>query len=225
MQEGSLASILQEGEPIETRFGEKQDWVLNTLYKVNEPIIEIEIRQEDKFLDEFLAIGDSVECRYSTNREKYFIEGWISRVKSDPPQKFTVQIHKVSKIEDDSSQESYEVFLGCIIKNSPRDKGNFSIAKTISKKGLGFVSKEPIDCGQKLYLELLVSGNISFKTPAELYEIEKVDNVNRYNVKFVDTDVLNSRILENFLNEIEKGKAEDYNRENSFWKKNSKIKV
>lgn len=223
MQEGSLIKVLKEGNMIKTRFNSKQDWVLNTLHKIYESIIDIDIRQDDIYLDEFLAIGDSIECQYLNDNSEYLLEGWVSRIKSDPPQRITVQIHKISKIEELAVTKDYSTFLGCVVKPKPKDKGVFTIAKKVSKDAITFISKTPIESKDNLYLELLISGNIAFRTTAKIDRIEESESGNVYTVSFVDTDTLNNRIIENFLNELEKGEIDNYNKENSFWKKNSKI--
>ncbi len=223
MQEGSLIKVLKEGSPIKTRFNSKQDWVLNTLHKIYESIIDIDIRQDDIYLDEFLAIGDSIECQYLNDNSEYLLEGWVSRIKSDSPQRITVQIHKISKIEEFTKTKDYGTFLGCVVKPRPKDKGVFAIVKKISKDAITFISKTSIESEDNLYLELLLSGNITFRTTAKINRIEELENGKMYTVNFIDTDILNNRIIENFLNELEKGEIDNYNKENSFWKKNSKI--
>ena len=223
MQDGSLKSILKEGNPIKTRFVDQKKWALNNLHKVDDVVIEIDIRQDEGFLDDYLVIGDSVECKYLENEVEYLIVGWISKIKAEIPQRITVQVHKMIKEEDARGSISYETFLGCVIKNDSNDKGIFSIAKNIAKHNVVFTSKDTINTSRKLLLEVLISSKIIFKTFITVTASDETYRGIKYTAKFIETDVLNKRILENYLSELEKKKSETSNKQGSFWERHSKI--
>lgn len=235
MQGGKLQDILKEGTPIQTRFQENEEWMTNTLFTVSESAIEINIIQdntdeenkEESFLDDYLSIGDSIECRYPCKGNDYLIEGWISKIKSDPPQRITVQVHKINIVEKSDKLVEHNVFLGCVLKDGPKEKGMLTIAKKISRNHAVLVSKVPLEeIKEKMYIELLVTGSITFKTSVEVSPAKGMEQENRYLVRFVDTDVLNNRILENFFKEFEQEQVKNSNdQQNSFWKRNSKINI
>ena len=118
---------------------------------------------------------------------------------------------------------SYETFLGCVIKNVPNDKGIFSLAKSIAKDNVVFTSKETINISNKLILEVLISSKIIFKTPIILTASDETYRGTKYTAKFIDTDELNKRILENYLSELEKKKTDVSTKQESFWERHSKI--
>lgn len=223
MQEVSLDKILKEGQLIEIKFNEKNSWIKTTLCKAYESILEIEISQEEALLDDFMAIGDSLNCRCMAEGSEYLIEGWISRFKSESPQKITVQIHKATKIESVADERTYDVFIGCILRADPKEKGIFSIAKKISNHTITIGYKSGMELKEKMHLELLLPGNVTFRSLVEIEKIGAAEERKDFNVKISEPDILNRRILENFLIELENTKPEIFNKQNSFWKKNSKI--
>jgi len=223
MQEASLDKVLKEGQVLEVKFNEKQDWITTTLFKSYESILEIEFGQGESPLDEFVAIGDSMNCRCMADGCEYLIQGWISRIKNDVPQRITVQIHKFTKMESVRDETSYNVFTGCIVRIDPKEKGVFSIVKKISNHAVTIGLKTGMELKEKMYLELLLPGNVTFRTPIAIVNPNAWQESKDFVAEISEPDVLNKRILENFLGELRNAEPEKLNKQDSFWKKNSKI--
>lgn len=223
MQEVSLDKVLKEGQMLEVKINEKQSWVATTLVNAYESILEIEFGQGEAPLDEFIAIGDSVNCRFIADDCEYLVQGWISRMKSDVPQRITVQIHQATKMEIVRDETSYDIFVGCIIRVDPKEKGIFSIAKKISSHSVIVGYKTGMELKEKMHIELLFPGNITFRSAIKIENPSASQGSKDLVAKILEPDVLNKRILENFLLDIKKAEPETHNKQNSFWKKNSKI--
>jgi len=223
MQEASLDKVLKDGQVLEVKFNEKQEWIKTTLFKSYESILEIEFGPGESPLDEFMAIGDSVNCRCMADECEYIIQGWISRIKSDTPQRITVQIHKSMKMEPVGDGTSYNIFTGCIIRIDPKEKGIFSIAKKISDHAVTIGLKTGMELKEKMYLELLLPGNVTFRTAITIANPNAWKESKDFVAEISEPDVLNKRILENFLGELRNAEPEKFNKQDSFWKKNSKI--
>jgi len=224
MQEVSLDKALKEGQILEVKFNEKQNWIKTTLVKAYESILEIDFGQgEAPPLDEYLAIGDSVNCRCMADGCEYLIQGWISRVKSDAPQRVTVQIHKATKMEPVGDETSYDIFIGCIVRYDPKEKGVFSIAKKISSHSVTVGLKTGIDLKEKLYIELLLPENVTFRAAIEIENPKSWKDSRDFIAKISEPDILNKRILENYLIELKNSNKESTDKQSSFWKRNSKI--
>lgn len=219
MVESSLKGMLTENSPVKIRSGESQDWKEDTLYKVYESAIEVAVsgKGEDLF-----SIGDSIECRYNSEDFECLIEGWISKIEKGAPLKITIQVHKFKKNDKVVNSIMHDIFLGCIVNNDSENSKIFSTAKKICRNEIVFISTSPIENSKKLHIELMISRSINFKTSIEVFSEEKLVSGYKYTCRFINTDALNGRILENFLNDIESGEG-NYNRQNSFWNKNSKI--
>lgn len=224
MLEGSLSSILKEGRSIDVMFNGKRTVTDLTVIKVYESMIDLGVENEESHLDEFLAVGDSASCCFDIEDGLYFIEGWISRVKVDSPQRITIQAHKVQKKKNLSMENSYDVFIGTIIRMEQNDKGIFTITKKISSDSLVVALKDGIDIDKKMHLELLLPQNIIFRCVAEGGNSSKDTSKKEIEVKINEPDILNKRIYENFIADLKKAGPEEYNKRDSFWKRNSKAK-
>ena len=223
MPKENLSNVFIKENPIKIRFNHKDDWEENIISIVDGSTIEIEIREYNKDIDEFLAIGDSVECRYFKSKTEYFIEGWVSKLKTDIRSSIIVQIHKWGEIEKQEEGCIHEVFLGGIIKKTNNDNGLFVSVSSISKEEISFSTKSQIQESQSMLLEVLISGKICFKSLAEITSFKKTKSAFEYTAKFINTNTLNEKILGNFLDELENGAKDNYNKQNSFWKQHSKI--
>ncbi|MGE5473985.1 MAG: hypothetical protein ACM3UU_07165 [Ignavibacteriales bacterium] len=222
MQEVSLEKVLKEGQILEAKFNEKQNWISATLYKAYDSILEIDIGTGEVPLDEYVAIGDSVNCRCTADDCEYLIQGWISRIKIDATQRVTIQIHKATKMEPVHDETSYDIFVGCIIRTDPKEKGVFSIAKKICGYDLTIGLKTGIELKEKMYIELLLSGNVTFRSAIEIESPSSWEGNKDFIAKISNPDTLNKRILENFMVELKNAGPQQSN-QGSFWKKNSKI--
>lgn len=222
MQEVSLDKVLKEGQSLEVKFNEKQNWTSATLFRAYESILEIDVGTGDVPLDEFVAIGDSLNCRCMADDGEYFIEGWISRIKVDATQRITIQIHKATRMEPVHDETSFNIFVGCIVRLDPKEKGVFSIAKKISGYEITIGLKTGIELKEKMYIEILLSGNITFRSAIEIENPSAWNGSKDFVAKISNPDVLNRRILENFLVELKNAEPQQ-NSPGSFWKKNSKF--
>ncbi|MGE5328127.1 MAG: hypothetical protein ACM3KR_01280 [Deltaproteobacteria bacterium] len=223
MQESSLDKVLKEGQSLEVKFNEKQNWINTTLFKAYESILEIDFGQAETPLDEFIAIGDSVNCKFTSDGCDYLIQGWISRIKIDAPQRITVQIHKIDKTEGLGDGKSYDIFIGCIIRVDPKEKGSFLIAKKISTHTITIGLKQGIELMEKMYMELLLPDNVTFRTAIEIEKPGSLQGSKDFVAKISEPDTLNKRILENFIAELKNTESQSQEKHESFWKRNSKI--
>jgi hypothetical protein len=219
----NLTNVFVKGNSIKIRFNHKDDWEENIISMVYGSTIEIEIKEYNISIDEFLAIGDSVECRYFKSETEYFIRGWVSKLKTDIPATVTVEIHKWGEVEEQAECCIHEVVLGGIVKKSNNDKGIFVSVSRISKEEIAFSTKVQIQDNESMLLEVLISEKICFKSLVEITSYKKTKLVYKYTAKFIKTDILNKKILGNFLDELGNGAKDSYNKQNSFWKQHSKI--
>ena len=222
MQEQKLSEIFLENSSVNLSFNNNGQWIEGVISSVGESFMSIELKntKDDAGLD--IDCGDSILCKYGKDSSKYFIEGWISKIGTEAPVRISMHIHRWGKDESaDQSQTLYEVFLGCIVKTEPKSKGTFSMVNKISKREVVFTSELNLEKKQKVLLEVLITDKVTLKSSAEISQHEESKEGKKYTANFIEMSVLNSTILDNFLNELDSEFADDYKKD-GFWKNHSK---
>ncbi|MFZ5988695.1 MAG: PilZ domain-containing protein [Bacillota bacterium] len=233
MDNVKLREFLCEGSIVRTKHCNTSNWVTNVIYAINEDYIEIDIGLEKDYVDNIIMVGDTMKCKYTSGDYEYTLIGWVTRIKVDFPQSLTIKIHDIEKFTNKRESYRYDVYLCSVIKLNKNDsKGIFAIMINISQGGAAFVVKEDLESQLgigdtlkeeiKTYFEVYITPKKQLCFEGVIRRKSSNEKGIEYGVKIIDLDIGNEKVLNGFIDELEKKDKEFYNKRSSFWSKNSK---
>lgn len=233
VDEVMLDEFLKEGKIIKTKHYNSNNWVTNLVYSFNKDSIEVDIGLEKDYIENIIMIGDTMRCKYTTDRHEYTLTGWVSKIKLEHPQSITIKIHDIAKFSNKRKSYRYDVYLCTIIKKNQNDeKGIFGIIVNISNAGIAFIIKEELERelskegslqkGDKYFFELYTTSKDKVCFEGILKGKGPSNKGNKYGVEIIDMDTENRKMFDEFVNVLEKKNKEFYNKKDSFWSKHSK---
>ena len=232
MYEINISSFLKKGDSIKVKHDDLPSWVNNTVFSINDDLKEIDIVFDEKYIENQVMIGDIVNIKYNEGEYEYFILGWVSKIKNDESKKLSVKVHSIEKHFNKRKSKRYDVYLSMVAKNNQDNKGVFGIVINISKDSLGFVVNEQLlkkDGKEKnkkdealFSFEVFINANRSVSFEGVILRESKREKGIEYGAKMKRIDDENSRILNEFVYELENKNREYYNKRDSYWSKHSK---
>lgn len=233
MDDMKLREFLSEGAIIRTKHCNSANWVTNVVFGINEDCIEIDIGLEKDYVDNIIMIGDVMKCKYPRDDQEFTLIGWVTRIRLEDPQSITIKIHDVEQFANKRDNYRYDIYLCSVIKlTKDDDKGMFGIMTNLSQGGAAFVVKEDLEKelgvleneqeNKNFYFEIFVTPKKQLCFIGTIKRKGSTEKGFEYGVKIVDIDLENEKILNDFIDELEKKDKEFYNKRSSFWSKNSK---
>lgn len=233
MDDVRLREVLSEGVIIRTKHCNSNNWVTNVVYGINEDCIEVDIGLEKDYIDNIIMVGDTMRCKHTTSEYEFTLIGWVTRIRLEHPQSITIKVHDVEKFTNKRDNYRYDVYLCSVIKENKNDsKGVFAIMVNLSYGGAAFVVKEELESqmdfegapGEEIsnIFEIYISPKKKLCFEGTIRRKSGSEKGFEYGVKITDIDLQNEKILNEFIDELEKKDKEFYNKRSSFWSKNSK---
>ncbi|MDP4181229.1 MAG: PilZ domain-containing protein [Bacillota bacterium] len=235
MKDNSIRDYLNEGSIIKTRLNNSRAWTTNIVYSLSNDMLELEIGLEKNYINSIIMVGDTIECRYTTDDVEINIVGWVSRINNKYPQRLVIKIHQADLFENKRDCNRYDVYLSTIIKlKQSQKRGIFAILTNISKVGAAFIVNESFEKSLKvsksyldennLYFEVNITLEKSFKFKGSIIRMLTKEKGIEYGIKFIDMEPSSRLMLEQLLTELANEDKEFYNKRSGFWSKNSKMK-
>lgn len=233
MEGVKLGEFLREGTIIRTKHCNSSAWVTNVVYSINDDYIEIDIGLDRNYIQNFIMIGDTMKCKYTSEEYEFTLIGWVTRINLDVPQSITIKIHEIERFVNKRDSYRFDVYLASVIKlKSSDDKGIFAIVTNISHTGAAFTVKEDIE--KELGIELSQDNEatcffVIYVNPEQQITFEgsikrksALEKGKEYGVKITDIDIKSEKALSELLEKLEKKDKEFYNKRSGFWSKHSK---
>ncbi|MDQ2086799.1 PilZ domain-containing protein [Herbivorax sp. ANBcel31] len=228
-----LSEFLNEGNIIKTKHYNSNNWVSNLIFSFDRDSIEIDIGLEKDYIENIIMIGDTMQCKYTTDDFEYTLLGWVNKIKLDNPQSITIKVHDVDRFSNKRKSYRYDVYLCSVIKKKKDDeKGLFGIVVNVSIDGVAFIAKEylkeQIDKNgllqeqEKYFFELYTTSKDKICFEGVIKRQKPSDKGNKYGVEITHIDISDKRMYSKFIDQLEEKDKEFYNKKNSFWSKHTK---
>lgn len=235
MDNNLLEKYLKVGSIIKTKIEISPAWVTNIIYSVSVDCIEVDVGLEKSYIENFVMIGDTIKCKYTSGDVELMFIGWITNIHIDHPQRLTIKVHQVNCFENKRDYTRFDVYLSAVIRKEKNpSNGVFAILTNISKAGAAFLLRESIEKSMDIDKNFIKNNTFNFEVNLSLERIftfegsiVRIDTKEKgieYGVKYDYIDPHSALLLEQFLTELANEDKEFYNKRSGFWSKNSKMK-
>jgi len=196
-------NIFQTRSMISIRYGENENWMLNSIksIEIENDIIEMLINIE--YINKVIMKGDNVDIKVGFIDDIYTAVGNVEEIILDLPQSVKIKIKSIKKLEDKREEIRYHVNLNSLIKGKNIDGVDFSVVTNISKSGIGIISKENFSIGINIFIDIFINENVCLKLKGtSIRKTIRGRNI-EYGLVTTPVDTANKEILNKYLEGLE----------------------
>ncbi len=148
-----LEKIIQDGSLIRMQIG-MSGWESSIIISHKGDIIQVNLVPE--YYKMAVMAGDIIECKYYSNGKEYLFEGEIERVTIYGVPSIFVKVKSIETFRNKREADRLDVRLGGNMKFHGESRSVYCIIDNISANGLGLISREELDIGDKAALDILI---------------------------------------------------------------------
>lgn len=198
-----MFSVFQPGIMISTKHGTDGNWILNSITDVDQENNLIEVLLNKEYLVSTVLKGDSIDIKVSFSDALYIAQGSVEDVVIEFPQRISLHVKSVRKIENRREETRFDANLSSLIKGTEVESADFSIITNISKSGIGIVSKDNFPIGVNIFIDIFIDENTILKLKGVSVRKKARGNNIEYGVVTTPVDDYNERILNKLLGDLE----------------------
>lgn len=199
----SLTDIFQTDVMISIRYGEDENWTLNSITSVERENDIIEMLLNKEYANRKIAKGDYLNIKIGFIDGIYIAIGSIEEVSLNFPERVKIKITSVDKLEDKREATRYDVNLSSLVKGIDVAETDFSVVTNISKTGIGILSKGNFSIGANVFVDIFISESICLRLKGVAIR-KKLKGINlEYGLVTSPVDEDNEELLDKYIAELE----------------------
>ena len=116
-----LKTVLKNGDIVKTKKRGEQKWNTNVAFDVRDGELVLDAGINEEYYDS-ISVGDSVECKVTTDKFEYTMDAVVSSVLDTPIRTMTLDIKEIKKYTNERKDTRHFVHLFALMREKKDEK-------------------------------------------------------------------------------------------------------